>query len=667
MLEELLNGMLVYAVYRCSTGDQLNSIERQREACRKYAKEHGLIIVKEIVLEAKSATQGQQLVYLNAIIKDQIDGVIHIGGILFSDFSRIARIADDAERFFLDARDAGLKIVTQKDGLIAGKHAWIKKGIAGEASEAFGENHSIQTNGGYTLSMVKGLIPHTGVAPYGVDRRFVSSTGEPLCILRRQPGGITLKLAPHPPHEVIETFVGKSRRRCVLRQGNDRIELVPGDPSAADAVRFIYRSFFDEREPKGCHWIARSLNDRGTFAPGGKPWHTTSIRAIIMNSAFSGVGVANRLDGSVHSTRGIGSPVQHSEPRRPGYITPKNEDEPRRKRKRVPYLIKPVQDWLLVKLPALFDYLGDAHLRRRAKAYRRHVRLKTQKNPARQARRGRSNPQYFLAGLITAQPASVPMIGVPTLREKDGRASTYRYYYASRATNRPKTGDPIAARLRADHVEEAFLAALEEVLACPDAVCADVKKFIAEKYEAAIAARADLAPLLAERDEKEEHLKMILRLGPRAKKLAAEDVHRLEARLDDLDLLVREAQRGVPAKPEDTSAIAASIKKQLGELREIVRQRPLKSLRKIAQVFAGPITFNGESRRLDIELRLPKWAMKKHTAILDYVRELNTRDNRRVQFTNQDDGVLLTKSTCLASAGIGRRPPCIACQRAKAA
>ena len=217
MADQYMKGLIVYAVYRCSTGDQVNSIERQREACQKFAKDNGIVIAKEIVLEAKSATQGEQLVHLNKIIQQKIDGLIQIDGIMFSDFSRIARIMDDADRFYLlIARDAGLKIVTQKDGLIAGKHAWIKKGIAGEASEAFGENHSLQVNGGVMLSMSKGRIPHTLMSPFGVDRQFVSADGRPICILRRQPGkgdpGRALVT-----HDIIEQFSDRARRRCVIR------------------------------------------------------------------------------------------------------------------------------------------------------------------------------------------------------------------------------------------------------------------------------------------------------------------------------------------------------------------------------------------------------------------------------------------------------------------
>ena len=95
-MENNLKGRRVIVVLRSSL-DELaaKSIPQQREACQAYAKEHGIVIVDEVVLWGMSATTGKQEKDLKILLARKIGGE-EFDGLLFYDLGRFSRIVEDA-------------------------------------------------------------------------------------------------------------------------------------------------------------------------------------------------------------------------------------------------------------------------------------------------------------------------------------------------------------------------------------------------------------------------------------------------------------------------------------------------------------------------------------------------------------------------------------------
>ncbi len=73
----------------------------------------------------------------------------------------------------------------------------------------------------------------------------------------------------------------------------DRVILIPGPPEEVEIVRWMYRTFVEERivESK----LARMLNERGVTTDLGRPWTQGTVHQILTNEKYVGNNVYNRV------------------------------------------------------------------------------------------------------------------------------------------------------------------------------------------------------------------------------------------------------------------------------------------------------------------------------------------------------------------------------------
>ena len=71
----------------------------------------------------------------------------------------------------------------------------------------------------------------------------------------------------------------------------DRVILIPGPPEEVEIVRWMYRTFVEERivESK----LARMLNERGVTTDLGRPWTQGTVHQILTNEKYVGNNVYN--------------------------------------------------------------------------------------------------------------------------------------------------------------------------------------------------------------------------------------------------------------------------------------------------------------------------------------------------------------------------------------
>lgn len=656
-MEMILKGIKVIVVLRSSL-DELaeKSIAQQREACRRYVQKQGLIPVGEEVLWGLSATTGEHEGKLRELHARKINGE-DFNGLLFYDLSRFSRIVEDGNRLFTDFADAGVTIISTKEGVKTGKYAWLERGLAIREHEAYGEKLSDQTCRGVMAAMLAKTIPHTPTTPYALDKMYLSAGGDPMFRVRRLPGGRLVKLKALT-EEPLAYYEKGHQRKCIVKQSDETITLVKGDPELVNIVNEMYEWHY--LKGKGFYWITRELNNRGIPNMKGGLWTTSVVRQILRNTVYIGLGIGCLMGYGVHNMRSAGSPLAMPTPRRPGYG--KNG----RKLKRVTPTYRMPEDWFMRRYPDLRDFIKKPMRKSVRKAIFRHLKSKIEA-----LRQGRKinhktghryrpeNSPYVLSHILHTKQGNVPMTGWPTCGMLPNQK--WRYYYTHRGVKNPVNGDPFKARVRADVVEDVVYRAIEEVCSAPEAIGTKLSSFISEYYDAEVGEKDDMKRLLDDKRAVEQQYRLILQCGPRGQQLLAEEARRLESRLNDLDAHIRMLRHSVPIDIEDKGAIAASVVRQFREIGKEMRDRPSAAVRRIVETLVSKLTFDCVTREVELELRLPIWAMAKEQQLLTFIRETEGGVATMLSHTNIGSGLVLLQVKC--SEQRSNRVPSFCCSR----
>lgn len=141
----------------------------------------------------------------------------------------------------------------------------------------------------------------------------------------------------------------------------------------ARVVRDIFRWLLEEGE--GPNGIARRLNQLGTPAKKGGPWHRNVVRQILLNPVYTGRFYANRYD-----TNGMGL------------------NRHREKAERVAASIRPPAEWIAITVPAI---ISESRWNQAQRLLERARRLWA----------GAPRAEYLLSGLVVCGHCQMSMSG----------------------------------------------------------------------------------------------------------------------------------------------------------------------------------------------------------------------------------------------------------------
>jgi DNA invertase Pin-like site-specific DNA recombinase len=205
----------VYAAQylRMSTEHQQYSLDNQSDAIRRYAEEHGFMVVKTYADAGKSGLKLRNRIALTQLLQDVVGGTREYGAILVYDVSRWGRFqdADEAAHYEFLCKQAGIPVhycaeQFANDGTISSTLLKaLKRSMAAEFSRELG----VKTYAGEKRLAELGFWAG-GQSGYGLRRMIVGPDGQ-----RKQ------KLKTHE-RKSIET---------------DRITLVPGPRCEVEWVR----------------------------------------------------------------------------------------------------------------------------------------------------------------------------------------------------------------------------------------------------------------------------------------------------------------------------------------------------------------------------------------------------------------------------------------------
>jgi DNA invertase Pin-like site-specific DNA recombinase len=254
---------------RMSTEHQQYSTENQREIIREYAQRRGMTIVRTYTDAGKSGLRIDGRDALKQLIQDVENGRANFSAILVYDVSRWGRFQDADESAYYEYICRRAKIDVhycgeqfENDGSpISTIVKGVKRAMAGEYSRELSAKVFIGQCRLIELGFRQGGSPG-----FGLRRMLRDVSGHQKGVLARG------------EQKSIQT---------------DRVILVPGPQEEVDIVRWIYRSFIEERivESK----LARMLNERGIVTDLGREWTQSTVHQILTSEKYIGNNIYNRI------------------------------------------------------------------------------------------------------------------------------------------------------------------------------------------------------------------------------------------------------------------------------------------------------------------------------------------------------------------------------------
>ena len=254
---------------RMSTEHQQYSTENQGEVIRQYADRRGMTIVRTYTDAGKSGLRIDGRDALKQLIHDVENSQADFSAILVYDVSRWGRFQDADESAYYEyiCRRAKIEVhycaeQFENDGSpISTIVKGVKRAMAGEYSRELSAKVFIGQCRLIELGFRQG-----GSSGYGLRRMLRDITGQPKGLLNRG------------EQKSIQT---------------DRVILVPGPPEEIEIVRWLYRTFVEERIPESR--LAAMLNQRGVLTDLGRPWTQGTVHEVLTNEKYIGNNVYNRI------------------------------------------------------------------------------------------------------------------------------------------------------------------------------------------------------------------------------------------------------------------------------------------------------------------------------------------------------------------------------------
>jgi DNA invertase Pin-like site-specific DNA recombinase len=267
---------------RMSTEHQRYSTENQGDAIRHYAAQRGLEIVRTYADEGKSGLRLDGRDALKRLIEDVQAGRTDFQTILVYDVSRWGRFQDADESAYYEyiCKRAGIIVQYcaeqfENDGspvstIVKG----VKRAMAGEYSREL----SAKVFTGQCRLIELGFR-QGGPPGYGLRRSLIDQTGAAKGELTRG------------EQKSIQT---------------DRVILVPGPIEEVETVRWMYRSFVEQRKAE--REIALDLNARGVLTDLRRPWTRGTVHQVLINEKYVGNNIWNRVSFKLKKKRVINLP-----------------------------------------------------------------------------------------------------------------------------------------------------------------------------------------------------------------------------------------------------------------------------------------------------------------------------------------------------------------------
>ncbi len=448
MVNKQLKAKRYIALARCSSPGQVDtSIDEQLRLIENFGRDQGMCCVDRITLGVTGSVPGART-DIDELVrrkKEQDDFDV----VVVQDATRLTRSGPaHGMHILFELRSVGVDFISVKDDLPEGDMGDVMRTLQYYAAKQQADGIAFAATRGASASLYTGKTAHCKAPPFGIDRLYCSEDGTPKHINRNLPDGCQVKLHPNT-REILERF-GRNQKTGVpahyIKQKTEQIRLVPGDPEHVRIVREIFEKHL--RDGWGYFRIAQNLNDRGIVAPRGGQWSLATVRSILFNPTYLGLGIANLATTAVYYIRGPEGPV-------PAEIQMKDLMEGKAARR-----IRPQSEWFERQEPELTNLLNPSL--KTAAATKQSARMDSLAAgiPRKRNRDRHRDSNYILKGILTTKQGGYAMTG----RTTGKKGCRKRYYAISRAYSYPSSDLLLRTLIPAEPLEQMVLSVLQEVL-----------------------------------------------------------------------------------------------------------------------------------------------------------------------------------------------------------
>lgn len=253
---------------RMSTEHQQYSLDNQSAAIRRYADDHGFVIIQTYQDVAKSGLVLRKRPGLAALLNDVMNQQAQFKAILVLDVTRWGRFQDldESAHYEFLCKKAGAPVYycsenfTHEPSLVNAIVKSLKRSMAAEYSRELSAKVAMGSRRIASLGFRNG-----GVPGYGFRRLLVSMDKSP------------------------KQLLGPGERKNLA---TDRVILVPGPPNEVQCVREIFRMFIEEQ--RSAREIALELNRLRIPYLKGREWYQQGVHRLLTNPKCCGCHVFGR-------------------------------------------------------------------------------------------------------------------------------------------------------------------------------------------------------------------------------------------------------------------------------------------------------------------------------------------------------------------------------------
>jgi site-specific DNA recombinase len=433
-MNQMINGAKVAVYLRCSTDQQKNSVEDQRAYIQPIVESNRLSVIREFTDEGESGATIDGRPEIKKMLASAEKHAFEI--LLVYDVSRFSR-GGAGEFWTLVQRLKKLEVrvyscthrrfVTENDAVL----------FSSEAS--FARQSNIQHSRDITRTMISNVrdrkMDPGRVAPFGYDRVYLDSTGKEIEILRTMPDGTKQVLDPvtQQCRQIIPK--GESRRKLASLF----VKLVPSESSRVETLKLIFKL----APSMGYKEIANHLNNLRRPSPRGGLWSFTSIRDILLNPAYTGRIVFNRIQKSRYHGIRDGNIVAHDDLHE-GKLNRNVNDK---------------KDWIIID-NAHDALVTDKQFEAAQSAMKKRAHVSATRSP---------NHVYLLSGLMRCSKCGESMQGHSKRASKAKGHKRYFYYVCSTARKHGKDQCSVVS-VPAEEIEHFAIDSVRSLLTSPEAL-----------------------------------------------------------------------------------------------------------------------------------------------------------------------------------------------------
>jgi len=268
--------------------------------------------------------------------------------------------------------------------------------------------------------------------------------------------------------------------------------------------------------------------------------------------------------------------------------------------------IRPREDWQEHEEKALSEFL-DGPVRELATVkLHDHLDQQATGHTPKSNKDRHSDSSFFLKGVLISRQGGFPLTGRHTGRT----TSKKRYYAVSKAFSTPRSKNVLSKMVPADPIERAVLGVLQFVMVRAPDRRELIGSAIERQQRTAAADHAELKELITQRQTLQRKLEFIIdQLDDIGRDAAKGKAGQIQRQLRALEQRIERAGSPRASEEGDIKSAVDRVARRFEHLADGIDELPKTALKRLVHAFVSRAVVDLETKDVEIELRLPSWAL----------------------------------------------------------